>query len=402
MAGGSTGHGALLHGGLSEDGAVLGLRVVTARKRTPRVLELRGRDVFPVVHAYGTNGIIVAVEVPLARAQPVDRRDGVLPSEPSLAEAAAFALDVGTRPPSVPCSRAPPLQAPLAFKFLDKEPSIMHADRPSTAADHVALVQCAAAGVGPIRRLAADNSGRSNEGDADRWRRRCARAADYEFGWNHTTLHCAQGQKYDVPAVRPRAGRRWNWCRRSRTSLIHLGVAAAPRGGRFGGKVGFASLALAVAIFPCGAAPRDHGVARGERHAHLQPAHRGARGRGHEADGLRAARLQARVDPGGVLNPGKMRAWDEQRATTEEAAAADPRGSFAASGPADTSSLQDDDVASPPRIARYWAEWKTTDFASTDLSEAVAVLPLAATRRTGRTCRWASTRCTTRLCSIAR
>ena len=30
VAGGSTGHGALLHGGLSEDGAVLGLRVVTA------------------------------------------------------------------------------------------------------------------------------------------------------------------------------------------------------------------------------------------------------------------------------------------------------------------------------------------------------------------------------------
>ena len=69
VAGGSTGHGALLHGGLSEDGAVLGLRVVTA-EATPRVLELRGRDVFPVVHAYGTNGIIVAVEVPLARAQP--------------------------------------------------------------------------------------------------------------------------------------------------------------------------------------------------------------------------------------------------------------------------------------------------------------------------------------------
>ena len=54
VAGGSTGHGAMQHGGLSEDGAILGLRVVTAEEDPgPRVLELRGRDVFPVTHAYG-------------------------------------------------------------------------------------------------------------------------------------------------------------------------------------------------------------------------------------------------------------------------------------------------------------------------------------------------------------
>ena len=28
--------------------------------------------------------------------------------------------------------------------------------------------------------------------------------------------------------------------------------------------------------------------------------------------------FKARADPGGVLNPGKMRAWDEQRATSLE------------------------------------------------------------------------------------
>ena len=103
---------------------MIGLRVVTA-EATPRVLELRGRDVFPVVHAYGTNGIIVAVEVPLARAQPwVD----VTACFPTLAEAATFALEAGNAP-SVPCRGAAVYQAPLAFKFLDKEPSIMHAER---------------------------------------------------------------------------------------------------------------------------------------------------------------------------------------------------------------------------------------------------------------------------------
>ena len=69
--------------------------MISTQEATPRVLELRGRDVFPVVHAYGTNGIIVAVEVPLARAQPwVD----VTACFSSLKEAAAFALDAGERP----------------------------------------------------------------------------------------------------------------------------------------------------------------------------------------------------------------------------------------------------------------------------------------------------------------
>ena len=108
VAGGSTGHGAMLHGGLSEDGAILGLRVATAEvsgaaddpasasgEPTPRILELSGRDVFPVVHAYGTNGVITAVEMPLARAQPWT---DVTAGFPSLASAAAFALDVANAP----------------------------------------------------------------------------------------------------------------------------------------------------------------------------------------------------------------------------------------------------------------------------------------------------------------
>ena len=53
--------------------------------------------------------------------------------------------------------------------------------------------------------------------------------------------------------------------------------------------------------------------------------------------------FKKRVDPLGVLNPGKMRAWEEQSATVE---AADPRGAFAASYRlADTSAVQTDAAA---------------------------------------------------------
>ena len=64
IAGGSGGVGSISWGGLRNIGNVLGLRVVTMEEK-PRVLELTGRDLLKVMHAYGTNGIITEVEMPL-------------------------------------------------------------------------------------------------------------------------------------------------------------------------------------------------------------------------------------------------------------------------------------------------------------------------------------------------
>ena len=64
VAGGSTGVGSIRWGGLRELGNVLRLRVVTMEAQ-PRVLELTGWDLQKATHAYGTNGIITEVEVPL-------------------------------------------------------------------------------------------------------------------------------------------------------------------------------------------------------------------------------------------------------------------------------------------------------------------------------------------------
>ncbi|MGH6926439.1 MAG: FAD-binding oxidoreductase, partial [Propylenella sp.] len=64
IAGGSGGCGSISWGGLRNIGNVLGFRIVTMEEK-PRVLELRGRDLMKVMHAYGTNGIIAEVELPL-------------------------------------------------------------------------------------------------------------------------------------------------------------------------------------------------------------------------------------------------------------------------------------------------------------------------------------------------
>jgi FAD/FMN-containing dehydrogenase len=67
VGGGHAGIGTVNWGILRDRGNLLGLRIVTIEER-PRVLELRGDDVNLVHHAYGVNGIVTEVELPLAPA----------------------------------------------------------------------------------------------------------------------------------------------------------------------------------------------------------------------------------------------------------------------------------------------------------------------------------------------
>src|SRR5262249_55184018 len=69
VAGGSGGIGSVTYGGLREPGNILAARIVTAEEQ-PRVVELRGDAAQKVNRAYGTTGIITALEMPLAPAWP--------------------------------------------------------------------------------------------------------------------------------------------------------------------------------------------------------------------------------------------------------------------------------------------------------------------------------------------
>lgn len=69
IAGGSGGIGSIQYGLLGDRGNLLGLKVVTLEDE-PRIIELRGDDVQKVNHAWGINGIITEVEIPLAAAYP--------------------------------------------------------------------------------------------------------------------------------------------------------------------------------------------------------------------------------------------------------------------------------------------------------------------------------------------
>jgi FAD/FMN-containing dehydrogenase len=68
VAGGSGGVGSVTFGGMREPGNIVAARIVTLEEE-PRIIELRGDAAQKISRAYGTTGIITAVEMPLAPAQ---------------------------------------------------------------------------------------------------------------------------------------------------------------------------------------------------------------------------------------------------------------------------------------------------------------------------------------------
>ena len=69
VAGGSGGVGSVTFGGMREPGNIVAARIVTLESE-PRVMELRGDAAQKISRAYGTTGIITVLEMPLAPAQP--------------------------------------------------------------------------------------------------------------------------------------------------------------------------------------------------------------------------------------------------------------------------------------------------------------------------------------------
>ena len=67
VAGGSGGIGSVNYGGLREPGNIQAARIVTLEQQ-PRIIELRGDAAQKINRAYGTTGIITALEMPLAPA----------------------------------------------------------------------------------------------------------------------------------------------------------------------------------------------------------------------------------------------------------------------------------------------------------------------------------------------
>jgi len=90
VGGGHAGMGSVTYGIMRDRGNIVALEVVSVEEE-PQIVEIRGDDVNLVHHAYGTNGIITEVELPLAFAWPWME---VVSNFPDFMAAARFAYEL--------------------------------------------------------------------------------------------------------------------------------------------------------------------------------------------------------------------------------------------------------------------------------------------------------------------
>lgn len=181
VAGGSGGIGSIQWGMLRDRGNVAGLRVVTLSDE-PTIVDLEGDDVQQANHAYGTNGLILSVDMPTAQA--VAWREIVL-SFADVVSATRFGLALAS-----------------ADGLVKKLASVVHPDlaksfKPIRGAcpvgKWIVLALVAEHSHPGLRDLAAelgakielDRSAEESPGEPPL----------YEYSWGHTTLHAIRVDK---------------------------------------------------------------------------------------------------------------------------------------------------------------------------------------------------------------
>ncbi len=299
IAGGSGGVGSCTWGALRDLGNIIRLRVITMEAE-PRVLEFRGEELHRVSHAYGTNGVITEIEMPLAPAY--DWVDLFVAFE-SFPEAAAYAAGLANED-GILIKLASVYEAPMAHAYFQRvKPHV-------TEADHLVGLMVAPHSMDGFETFTARHPGARviYRSDASTWER--TPGPVFEHGWNHTTLRAL---KFDPSItylqVRYRFPDHLELVEKVRATfgaevLQHLEVM------RENGKVMFAGLPLVsytsderleeivrmheemgCMIFN----PHRYTLEEGGRQAHDQ----------------RQLDFKREADPKGLLNPGKMITWDE-------------------------------------------------------------------------------------------
>jgi len=294
FGGGFGGAGSITYGPVAAPGNVLGLRVMTVEPE-PQIVELRAPEAMLLHHTYGTNGIVLELEVALAP---------VLEWVESIAVFEAFdaALEFSSALASGPglvkkevCFLGAPVPAhlgPLA-EYLPE-------------GCHAVLIVMAEASQPGMENLLADFGGRIT------YRKTTAESGSrtlLEYTWNHTTLVAMKTDRnltYIQSGFEP--ARHVEQVKALEALLagevmMHLEFLRTKEG-----RVNCSGLQLIrfsseARLDEIMQIHRDHGVAINNPHAFILED--GKQGQLDPA----AVAIRRRFDPQGLLNPGKMRSW---------------------------------------------------------------------------------------------
>ena len=297
IGGGSGGIGSITYGQLRDRGNLHAVRVVTMEDE-PRVIELRGDEVQKVNHAYGTNGIITELEIPLA---PAYAWAEIIVAFDDFMTAANFGQALGDADGIIKkliCVCAWPI--PAYFAALREE---------IPEGKHCALLMVAESCLEPLQDLVREYGGticyQKNAQAASKG------AAIAEFTWNHTTLHARSADPsltYLQTIFPPDQGLKlieelYNYY--GDEVLMHLEFL------RINGR----AIAAALQIVRYTTESRLNEIIRyhEEQGAMIANPHTYIlEDGGMKSINVEQLQFKELVDPYGLLNPGKMRAWLER------------------------------------------------------------------------------------------
>ena len=297
IGGGSGGIGSITYGQLRDRGNLHAVRVVTMED-DPRVIELRGDEVQKVNHAYGTNGIITELEIPLA---PAYAWAEIIVAFDDFMTSANFGQALGDADGIIKkliCVCAWPIPAYFAA-FREEIPE----------GKHCALLMVAESCLEPLQDLVREYGGticyQKNAQAASKG------AAIAEFTWNHTTLHARSADPsltYLQTIFPPDRGLKlieelYNYY--GDEVLMHLEFL------RINGR----AIAAALQIVRYTTESRLNEIIRyhEEQGAMIANPHTYIlEDGGMKSINVEQLQFKELVDPYGLLNPGKMRAWLER------------------------------------------------------------------------------------------
>ncbi|MEM9642838.1 MAG: FAD-binding oxidoreductase [Pseudomonadota bacterium] len=299
IAGGSGGVGSCTWGTLRDLGNILRLRVVTMEEK-PRILEFRGEDLARVSHAYGTNGVITEIEIPLAPAYDWVEMFAVCDAFTEAMEfAEALADETG-----ILIKLATVFEAPIAHDYFPRV-------RPHVAPGaHLLGLMVAPHAMDGFQTFLARRPGVEliYRSDAHGWARDPGPV--FEYGWNHTTLRALKIDpsitylqvRYGFPEHKELVVKMRD--RFSPEVLQHLEVM------KENGKTMFAGLSLVKFTTE----ERLDEIIRLHEEAGamiFNPHRYTLEEGGRQIVDDRQLRFKREADPKGLLNPGKMIAWDD-------------------------------------------------------------------------------------------
>jgi FAD/FMN-containing dehydrogenase len=298
VAGGSGGIGSVTYGGLREPGNILAARIVTLEEE-PRVIELRGDAAQKVNRAYGTTGIITALEMPLA---PAWNWIDVVVAFDDFIDAATFGYEAALADGIVKKVLSP-VTWPLPSYFSALKPYCPEGKS-------VLMAMIAEPSLESFRSLLGGRGAITLETPTDE---SPSRVPLYEYCWNHTTLQVLKSDRsvtylqclYPHDRVLEKVAELREMFQDE--VMQHLEFI------RFGGRLTCSSLP----VIRYSGSDRLNEIIRlhEERgvfiaNPHVFTIEDGSRYKRADADQLG---FKHEVDPHGLLNPGKMRSFVSER-----------------------------------------------------------------------------------------